>query len=450
MGRGFSETLKWKIPTCLNLLVLLEFAALNPSAIESHLVLVLIAWAVIVMASWAVGRLGRRLGQPLAVGEIAAGVMLGPSLLGCCGSWGALAVAFLRDASLQQSLQLLGKLGLILLLFQVGTEFQYSHIRSRSRTVLLTASMGIIGPMLLGLVIAPWLHRNFASEVPKTGMMLFCGVAMSISALPIMGRILIEMGWQNRPFAVLAITAAAMDDVVGWILLALAGSLTAAWSKNQQFEPLQLCGQMVGIVFLISIQLKVVGPMLIRWYQKIASDDDDLPHTFLAVLLVLLFLSCVATHQLGIFTIFGAFLLGVSLHQERRLVEAWKRRFSAFVMVALVPVFFTNNGLNVNLQSLSSFAWVGLAVVCACSIIGKLGCCYLGARWGGESRVDAFRIATLLNTRALMGLIAVSMGKNLGLLNDTLFSMFVLMCLLTTAMCGPLLHGTMRGKEADS
>jgi Kef-type K+ transport system membrane component KefB len=423
---------------------------LNPSAIESHLVLVLIAWAVIVMLSWAMGRLGRRLGQPLAVGEIAAGVMLGPSVLGCCGAWGASAVAFLRDASLQQSLQLLGKLGLILLLFQVGMEFQYSHIRSRSRTVLLTAGLGIIGPMLLGWLIAPWLHRNFAPDVPRTGMMLFCGIAMSISALPIMGRILIERGWQDRPFAVLAITAAAMDDVVGWVLLALAGALTTAWAKHQEFDPLQLCGQIFGIVLLIALLLKVVGPSLIRWYRTIATDEDDLPHSFLAVLLVVLFLTSIATHQLGIFTIFGAFLLGVSLHQERRLVEAWKRRFSAFVMVALVPIFFTNNGLNVNLQSLSSFAWVGLAVVCGCSILGKLGCCYLGARWGGESRTDAFRIATLLNTRALMGLIAVSVGKNLGLLNDTLFTMFVLMCLLTTAMCGPLLQATMRGKTIDS
>lgn len=358
-------------------------------------------------------------------------------------------MAFMREASLQQSLQLLGKLGLILLLFQVGMEFQYSHIRSRSRTVLLTAGMGIIGPMLLGWLIAPWLHRHFAPEVPATGMTLFCGIAMSISALPIMGRILIEKGWQHRPFAVLAITAAAMDDVVGWVLLALAGALTTAWAKHQQFDSRQLCGQIFGIVLLIALLIKVVGPGLIRWYRKIAK-DDDLPHSFLAVLLVVLFLTSIATHQLGIFTIFGAFLLGVSLHRERRLVEAWKRRFSAFVMVALVPVFFTNNGLNVNLQSLSSFAWVGLALVCVCSIVGKLGCCYLGARWGGESRTDAFRIATLLNTRALMGLIAVSVGKNLGLLNDTLFTMFVLMCLLTTAMCGPLLQWTMRGKTIDS
>jgi Kef-type K+ transport system membrane component KefB len=422
---------------------------MNPAEIESHLVLLLIAWSVIIGAAWAVGRLGKKLGQPLAVGEIAAGILLGPSVLGLCGPWGAEAVEFLRNPELQKTLQLLGKLGLILLLFQVGMEFHFSNIKKQSRTVLYVAALGMIGPLLMGWMIGPWLHAQFAPEVPQTGMILFCGIAMAISALPIMGRILIEMNLKTRPFAILSITAAALDDVVGWVLLATAGALTTAWAKNQAFEAGPLLLQIGGIVAFYLLMMKVIGPLLRKLYRKLATDDDNLPHSFLAVLLVTLFLCCLVTHKLGIFTIFGAFLLGVSLHQERRLVDAWSARYSALVVVAFVPIFFTNNGLNVNLQSLNALGWMGLAVVCVCSVAGKLGCCYLGARLGGETHHDAFRIGTLLNTRALMGLIAVNVGKSLGLLNDTMFTMFVLMCLLTTAMCGPLLNWSLRKDTAE-
>lgn len=420
---------------------------MNPAAIENTVVNVLIAWVVIIGSAWAVGRLGKKVGQPLAVGEIAAGILLGPSVLGLCEPWGAEAVDFLRNAELQKMLQVLGKLGLIFLLFQVGMQFHFSDIRGRSRTVLSVAALGIIGPMLLGVLIGPWLHQQCAPEVPRAGMMLFCGIAMSISALPIMGRILIEMNLQTRPFALIAVSAAALDDVLGWILLASAGALATSWAKNQAFAVDSLAMQIAGIALYYGVMMKAVGPLLRALYRRLATPADKLPHSFLAVLLVVLFCSCLVTHRLGIFTIFGAFMLGSALHQERGLAEAWTSRYSALVTVAFVPIFFTNNGLNVNLQSLSAVAWSALLLVCFCSVVGKLGCCYLGARLGGESHGDAFRIGTLLNTRALMGLIAVSVGKSLGLFNDTLFTIFVLMCLITTAMCGPLLQWSLRGER---
>ncbi len=402
---------------------------------------------LIITCAWAFGRLGKKIGQPLAVGEIAAGILLGPSVMGLCGPWGTEVVAFMRDPELQRMMQVLGKVGLILLLFQVGMQFHFSDIGQRSRTVWWVASLGIVGPMLLGLMIGPWLHRNLAPEVPRAGMILFSGIAMAISALPIMGRILIELHLQSRSFALVAISAAALDDVLGWVLLASAGALASYWSKAHGFDPTGILIQIAGIAVLYLVMMKVVGPLMRRLYRNFAVPTDHLPHSFLAILLVVLFGSCLMTHHLGIFTIFGAFLLGVSLHQERQLVEAWTSRYASLVTVAFVPVFFTNNGLNVNLQSLSGLGWIGLVLVCFCSIFGKLGCCYLGARLGGESHLDAFRIGTLLNTRALMGLIAVSVGKSLGLFNDTMFTIFVLMCLITTAMCGPLLHASLSGER---
>lgn len=420
---------------------------MNPAAIEQHLVLVMMAWALIIGAAFVVGRLGKRMGQPLAVGEIAAGIILGPSVLGLCGIWGAETVQFLRGVEVQKSLQLLGKLGLILLLLQVGMEFHFSSMKKQSRTALYVALFGIVGPLIIGWMVGPWLHRNFAPEVPQTGMILFCGIAMAISALPIMGRILMEMNLQTRPFAVLSITAAALDDVVGWILLASAGALATAWAKNQAFAVTPLLWQLGGIALYVLVMFRIAGPLLRRAYRHLSSDHDPLPSSFLALLFIALFLSCLCTYHLGIFTIFGAFLLGVSLHQERRLAEAWTHKFGALVVVAFVPIFFTNNGLNVNLQNLTPWQWWGLAVVLTASVSAKLGCCYLGARLGGESHADALKIGTLLNTRALMGLIAVNVGKGLGLLNDTLFTMFVLMCLITTAMCGPLLNWMLRKEQ---
>src|SRR5580658_5545520 len=163
---------------------------MNPSAIEEHLKYVLLEWMIIIAAAFICGRLGKRfLGQPLAVGEIAAGILLGPSALGLVwpADW-----PVLFPPQTQQSLQLLGKLGLIFLLFQVGMEFDYGHLRARSRTVTAVSILGMVAPFLFGVAIAPWLHDRFAPDTPRFGFELFVCIALSISALPIMGRILLE------------------------------------------------------------------------------------------------------------------------------------------------------------------------------------------------------------------------------------------------------------------
>jgi Kef-type K+ transport system membrane component KefB len=163
--------------------------------------------------------------------------------------------------------------------------------------------------------------------------------------------------------------------------------------------------------------------------------------SFLALLLIVLFTCCLATNRLGVFAIFGAFLLGVALHAERDLVKAWRERFSDFVIVAMVPIFFTNTGLNTNIGSLHTpLAWLGCAVVLVAAMAGKLGGCYLGAKLTGQSTQDAGCVAALMNTRGLMGLVAINVGLELGLLNQPVFTMLVLMALLTTAMTEPLLR----------
>src|SRR5471030_1321688 len=198
---------------------------MNPVAIEGHLKLVLVEWIIIIAAAWAFGRLGKKFGQPLAVGEIAAGIILGPSVLGLIwpSDW---PVLFPQET--QQSLQLLGKLGVIFLLFQVGMEFDYSHLRTRSRTITAVSILGIAAPFLCGLAIAPWLHKKFAPDTPRLGFELFFCIALSISALPVMARILLELKLERTAIGAMGISAAAIDDVIGWILLGMATALVTS------------------------------------------------------------------------------------------------------------------------------------------------------------------------------------------------------------------------------
>jgi Kef-type K+ transport system membrane component KefB len=413
------------------------FAAMNPTAIENHLRVVLMDWAIIIIVAWFFGRLGKRLGQPLAVGEILAGLLLGPSALGLIWprNW---PVIFPTEG--QQSLQLLGKLGIILLLFQVGMEFDFGHFRHRSRTVMAVSLMGIIAPVLGGLAIGHWLHDRFAPNVDFLGFQLFVCIALSITALPILGRILLEMKLERTAFGAMAVSAAAIDDVIGWVGLAAVTALATS-----KFQWLPMLGQVFGVALFFVVLMKVIGPAL-RWFWKRSAasaeraDASRMPSSFLAVLLVCLFGCCLITNRLGVFSIFGGFLLGVALHQQSDLVKAWRDQLSNFTLVALVPIFFTNTGLRTEIGSLnSSVAWIGCAVVLVVGAAGKLLGCWAAARLGGQPNRDAISIAVLMNTRALMGLIAINVGYDLGLLPKDLFTMFVIMSLVTTAMTGPLL-----------
>jgi len=422
---------------------------MNPTAVEAHLKLVLLQWMVIIAVAWLFGRLGKKLGQPLAVGEILAGILLGPSALGLIWpkDW---PVLFPHET--QQSLQLLGKIGLILLLFQVGMEFDYGHLRTRSRTVLGVSILGIVAPFLGGLLIGPWLHREIAPQLPRFGFQLFLCIALSISALPIMGRILLEMNLERTAIGAMGISAAAIDDVIGWILLALATALVTSG-----FDGWALLRQVVGVLGFFILLQKVIGPWLRHIWRRSAAKTNGagLSASYLVLLLVVLFGCCLVSNRLGVFSIFGAFLLGVALHQELGLVKAWRERFSEFVLVAMVPIFFTNTGLNTEIGSLkTAAAWWGCALVMLAAVAGKLGGCFIGARLTGQPTRDSACIAALMNTRALMALVAINIGLDLKLLSRELFTMLVIMALLTTAMTGPLLRrwlpAELRRDTADS
>jgi len=252
------------------------------------------------------------------------------------------------------------------------------------------------------------------------------------------------MKLERTAIGAMGISAAAIDDVVGWILLALATALVTSG-----FDGWALLRQVVGVLGFFVLLQKLIGPWLRHIWRRSAAKTNGagLSASYLVLLLVVLFGCCLISNRLGVFSIFGAFLLGVSLHQELGLVKAWRERFSEFVLVAMVPIFFTNTGLNTEIGSLKTVAaWWGCALVMLAAVAGKLGGCFIGARLTGQPTRDSACIAALMNTRALMALVAINIGLDLKLLSRELFTMLVIMALLTTAMTGPLLRRWLPGE----
>ena len=417
---------------------------MNPVEIENHLKLVLLSWSVIIAVAWMMGQVAKKFGQPLAVGEIAGGLLLGPSVLGAISPDSQ---AWLFPKETQQSLQLLAKIGLIFLLFQVGMEFNYRLLADRKRAVLWVSVMGVLASVLAGIAIGPWLHQNFGKGIPQVGFQMFICVALSISALPIMGRILFEMKLERTAIGALGISSAALVDIANWIMLAVATALV-----KSQFNGSRVVAQLIGVVALFLLLKYSIGPWLRKiWRATSEKEGSSMPLSFLALLLIVLMATCLATAQLGVFSIFGAFMLGVVLSEEEGLVRAWRERLAGFVIIALVPVFFTNTGLRTEIGSLQgTTAWMGCALVLLAAVVGKLGGCWLGARLAGQSNEEAKCVAALMNTRALMGLVAINIGLELGLLTKELFTMFVIMALCTTVMTMPLLRWWLPKELRDS
>ena len=343
-------------------------------------------------------------------------------------------------------MQLLGKIGVIFLLFQIGMEFDFSHLKAKSKTVFGVSVAGILAPVFGGLLIGKWLHTNFAADTNFLGFQMFVCIALSITALPIMGRILLEMKLERTALGAICVSAAAIDDVVGWVGLA---TITALATSN--FDVTKVLIPIGGVIGWFVVLRLVVGPLFKAYWRKVATNGVDasspnaasvkMPPTFLAVLLIGLFVSCEVTSYLKVFALFGAFMFGVALHEQADLVRAWRDQFSNLVLVALVPDFLhqhraAHGGRVVEFGA----GWTACAAIFFVAAAGKLAGCGVVAKLTGQTTRESISIAALMNTRALMALIAINVGYDLKLLPKELFTMFIIMALLTTAMTGPLLR----------
>lgn len=426
---------------------LLLFAA-GDAQTESLLLRILVQLAVIIVASLVGARVAKWFRQPAVVGEIAAGLLLGPSLFG----WlfpSAAATIFAPETT--QVMQILSQIGLILLLFLVGLEFDFSHLRWHGRAALATSLTGVMLPFALGLALAPliypYLEEVDGAPVPYGGYMLFMGVSMSITAIPVLARILLELDIVRTRIGAVTMTAAAVDDVIGWILLAAISSIVKA--QFDGWRVAQMTFFTLAFFAFVAILLRPVMKWLLqRCY--VGEERNDISATGLGLVLVVLFLCCIATSWIGIFAIFGAFLLGAALSDEQPLRKALGRELRDFLSVFFLPIFFTYTGLRTNIGSLTDpVHWLILAGILAAAIGGKWGGCTLASWLGGFKLREAGCIGAMMNTRGLMELIVINVGRQLGVIPDSLFCMLVLMAVITTLMTTPLLLWLAPGTELE-
>lgn len=380
------------------------------------------------------GALFARLGQPQVVGEIAAGLLLGPSVFGAL--WPAGFAAVFADVGNGSPLALLGQLGLVFLTLLMGMEFEFGHLRTTARVASAVALGGIALPFSLGMPLAWYLHRELGSSVPLPAMSLFLATALSITSIPVLGRILQEHGLTRTRFGVVAITAAGLDDALGWILLATVSAVVAGQGA------LGRCAMMLAatIAFVLAVVF-VVRPLIVRFVVRRIAARGELDLVGFSLLLGAVFACAFATERIGVFALFGSFVLGASLWNQPLLRDALQRTLAPIVNALFLPVFFALTGLRTDLGTLhSAHEWWLCAVVLLTACIGKVVGCGGAARLFGLGTRESLCVGVLMNTRALMGLVAIEVGRSLGVIDGAVYTMLVLMALATTFVTTPVLR----------
>ncbi|HTM23284.1 MAG TPA: cation:proton antiporter, partial [Kofleriaceae bacterium] len=383
----------------------------------------------IIVASRLVGVVMRRIGQPMVIAEIVAGILLGPSLLG----WLAPdAKELLFPASSLGLLQIVSQIGLILFMFLVGLELDPRLLRGRTHTSVLISHTSIVVPFLLGVGLASWLYPRFADQgVRFSAFALFMGAAMSITAFPVLARILTERRLLRTRVGALTIACAAVDDVTAWCILAFVVAISRSTALHGAFTTTALAAAYV-LVMLVAVR-----PLLVRLAARVAT-PEAMTQNLVAVVLVLVFLSSWATELIGIHALFGAFIFGAVLPKQGGFARALAEKLEDLVLVVLLPLFFAFSGLRTDISLLSSsYHWLVCALIIAVACAGKFGGAAIPARLTGLSWRESATLGLLMNTRGLMELIVINIGLDLGVISPTIFSMMVVMALFTTFLTTP-------------
>ena len=406
-------------------------AAHLPAAPQTALQLIQALIALLVTSA-ALSALCRRIHQPPVIGEILAGIFLGPSVL---GRLAPSVQHFLVPASVAPQLGTLSQIGVILFMFLVGLELDLSVMRAHSRATLAISHASIIVPFTLGSVLAIWLYPQFGTPSASFPVFaLFLGVSLSVTAFPVLARILTDNALNRTPMGVLALTCAAVDDVTAWCLLALLVGI----AKSSPWDALFTC---LGTVAYVLVLFLIVRPLLARWARARGSE----PFSRGAVIVVLLALlsSSLVTEHIGIHAIFGAFLLGAVLPHDGAVARTLRSKFHDLVVVLFMPAFYALIGMRTQLALVSGTReWLVCGLIVAVACLGKFGGSYLAARVIGVAPRDAASVAILMNTRGLMELVVLDLGLSLGVISPALFAMMVIMAVVTTFLTSPILRLT--------
>lgn len=387
--------------------------------------------ALIIAACRTVGWLARRyLGQPQVVGEMIAGIILGPSLFGLfLPEFQALIFPEVSRSLLYAGAQL----GVGLYMFLVGLGFQTDDFRAKAGSAAAVSLSGIAAPFLIAVVLTPWLMEVpglFSEAATQLQASLFMGAAIAITAFPMLARIIHERGLSGTPLGTLSLSSGAIGDAAAWIVLAVVvasfgGGMGAAW--------ITIAGAIVFTVFMVTLAPRLLAPL-----GRIVEREGKVSHGVLAITLVLFLLAAFAMDAIGIHAVFGGFLLGAVM--PRGLFAAEVRRMLEPVAVVLfLPMFFTYSGLHTQLTLVSSPELILIALaVLAASVLAKFGACWAAARLTGQDNATSLGIGALMNARGLMELIIINIALQAGIIGPALFSILVLMAVVTTLMATPL------------
>lgn len=400
-----------------------------------HLPTLLAQVGIIILVARLAGALFRRFKQPQVVGEMAAGILLGPSVLGWLAP--GVSAALFPVASLG-FLSALSQIGLIVFMFVIGVELNPWQMRARTRAAVLTSCASMTLPFFLGCVLALALYPVVSTPAVRfTHFALFVGTAMSVTAFPVLARILVERRLIGHEVGSVAMASAALGDATAWAMLAAVVALVRAATPS---TPLWLTfGGTAAYVALVVAVRPLLRRALLGLYRR--QGEGEISHDLMGILLLLAFGSAWVTEQLGIHAVFGAFLIGVVMPKDPKFMRAVHDRIEGLIVVLLLPLFFAYTGLRTSLGLLAGpDLWAYAALIILVAVAGKIGGALLAARLAGMEWRMAAAVGILMNTRGLMELVVLSIGLDIGVISPALFTMMVLMALATTLMTNPLLE----------
>ncbi|MFI7115397.1 cation:proton antiporter [Amycolatopsis sp. NPDC049868] len=402
-------------------------AATAKAATGPSLAQLLLAIAVVVGACKVVGRLAQRIGQPAVIGEITAGILLGPSVLGAL--WPSGAAALIPKATVPQ-LNVVAQLGVIFFVFLAGLELNTALLRGRGRLALVVSHVSIALPFLLGVGLAMLAYTRFGAGGGFLPFALFFGVSLSITALPVLVRILHEIGLFRSEIGVVTLTCAVVDDVTAWSLLALVIALTTASSLFGVVLTVVLTAAFVALLGL------VVRPLLRKF---VAGASAARLHRVAPLSVVGVLVCAMATEWIGVHAMFGAFVFGVVFPRDNPMATWLHDKAGGLTTALMLPLFFAYSGLRTDIGLLSGGgAWLWCGAILLVAVAGKFGGSALAARAVGENWNRSLQVGALMNCRGLTELVVLNIGLDLGVLSPTLFTMLVIMALVSTAMAAPL------------